>query len=151
MFGLFRRAHTAGVGSRGRAFLRLEALDPRDQPSSLDPSAAPAADGTPVRVADQQTNRPPEITNFTAREIGSGLFLITGQVVDENPGGLVVTLDGSTSAAGRSTTTNDDGSFSLLVQLATDGTDSGYITATTTDDFGLVSDEVDVFVTPTPP
>ena len=148
MFGLFRRAHTAGVGSRGRAFLRLEPLDARDLPSSPDPGTGLTGGAA---VAGAPTNQPPEISNFTAREVTNGLFLVSGRVIDENPGGLVVTLGGSTSAAGTTTTTNDDGTFSVLVQLKTDGTDSGWITATVVDEYGVQSDAVEVWVTPTPP
>jgi hypothetical protein len=151
MFGLFRRAHTTGVGSGGRTVLLLEGLEGRYQPSGADtaPLLLPA-DGTTAATAGDKTNDPPEIVNFNAQQIGNGVFLITGRVVDEDPDGLIVTLGGSTSANGKWTFTNEDGTFSLLVQLKTDGTDTGWITATTIDDWGLVSDEVEVFVTPTP-
>src|SRR5207244_762036 len=99
MFGLFRRAHTAGVGSRGRAVLRLEALDGRDLPSSS--GMGPALTAAPPVAAGATPNQAPEIINFAAREVGNGLFLVSGQVVDENPGGLTVTLGGTTSAAGK--------------------------------------------------
>jgi hypothetical protein len=93
----------------------------------------------------------PVIENFTAHEIGNGMFLITGRVIDETPTGMIVTFGGTTSAAGQYATVSADGTFSKIVQLRTDGTDSGYITATTTDAYQVVSEEVDVLVNPTPP
>jgi hypothetical protein len=94
-------------------------------------------------------NLPPAITNFAEVELGNGLFLISGTVVDEHPGGMVVTFGGDTSASGQSVTTNSDGSFSRTVQLRVDGTDCGYLTATTVDDHNQVSQTVQVFLDPT--
>jgi hypothetical protein len=154
MFGLFRRAPTAGVGSRRRVVLRLEGLEGRDQPSSLDRADGTVTLGLPsvngVYLSDE-SNQAPQISNFSAVEEGNGLFLITGQVVDANPGGLVVTLGGSTSASGHTTTTLADGTFSIVIRLHTDGTDSGFITATTVDGQGVHSAPAQVFVNPTPP
>jgi hypothetical protein len=45
----------------------------------------------------------------------------------------------------------DDGTFYLIVRLQTDGSDVGFVTATTVDAQGVVSDEAVVFVSPTPP
>jgi hypothetical protein len=96
-------------------------------------------------------NQRPVILDFHCEEVGNGLFLITGRVQDESPGGLTVTLGGTTSAAGATTTTLADGSFSMTVRLRVDGSDVGWITATVVDAQGLVSDEVEQFVRPTPP
>jgi hypothetical protein len=97
------------------------------------------------------TNAAPQIVEYTRQEIGNGLFLITGRVVDESPGGLTVTFGGDTSAAGNTATTLSDGTFSIVVQLRVDGTDAGYLTATVRDAQGLVSQEVSVFLDPTIP
>ena len=161
MLGLFRRAPAVRGGSRGRAVLRLEGLERRDHPSgsevppppetvSADCDIAPPPDpatGDPIPAQ----NLPPEIEDFYCEEMGNGLFLITGRVVDDSPGGLTVTLGGSTSADGQTTTTASDGTFSMTVQLRVDGTDSGWVTATTVDTHGEVSEEVAQFVSPTPP
>jgi hypothetical protein len=141
MFGLLRRPPAHRGGLRGRVVLRLEGFEDRVQPSS------------PVAVGDMGQTRPPAnqkpvIVDFEARAIGRGWFLITGRVIDEDAGGLVVTLGGTTSAAGRTVTTAADGTFSLTVSLRTGGSDVGWITATTVDHQGLVSDEVSDFVDP---
>jgi hypothetical protein len=96
-------------------------------------------------------NLPPVIIDFNAQEIGNGLFQITGTVIDANPAHLTIALGGDTEACGQTTVTNENGSFSMLVQLPVDGTGSGFITATTVDSEGLQSPQVQVFVTPTPP
>jgi hypothetical protein len=147
MFGLFRRASTPGSGLRGRTFLRLESLEWRDQPSDLTLVVIESDAGQ----ASRPQNQAPQIVNFMAHEITNGLFLITGKVVDESPGGLTVTLAGSTAGAGQTVTTNSDGTFSMTLQLPVDGTGSGYLTATVRDAQGLVSEEVSVFLDPTIP
>jgi hypothetical protein len=123
-------------------------LEHRDQPNDgITDTPLP-----PVPVVEEApANQAPEIVDFNCEEVENGLFLITGRVVDEDPDGLVVTLGGGTSAAGTTIVCNSDGTFSILVTLRTDGTDTGYITATTTDDQNLDSEEVEFFVNPTPP
>lgn len=163
MFGLFRRSPVISKGFVRRAILRLEGLGDRVHPSSFDPiTGALLSDsgGGTVRIAtpaDQarvQTsvagNAAPRIENFTAREMGNGLFLFTGRVVGGSPNGLTVNLGGSTSAAGQSTTCLSDGTFSMTVRLRVDGTDVGYVTATTKDPQGVVSDKAQAWVDPTP-
>lgn len=93
---------------------------------------------------------PPSIVNFNAEQIGNGLYIISGQVIDESPEGMKVILGGSTSAKGITIIVEADGSFSCIIELATDGTDTGTISAVTTDDHGIKSEEVYVMVSPTP-
>jgi hypothetical protein len=142
MFGLFRSARSTAVRPRTRVVLRLVDLECRDQPDGglSDPPTQPPAQ-PPV-------NQPPAIVDFDAERVGNGAFLITGRVIDENPDGMVVTLGGGTSAAGITVTCDEDGYFSVIVQLRTDGTDAGFITATTIDDHNQVSEEVEVYVNP---
>jgi hypothetical protein len=229
MFGLFRRTR-ARAGSQGRASLRLEALEWRDQPSAnpslvgfmqeqLSPGvflvsgvvvdASPGnltvsfgasggsiasgqttttkADGSfsdvlqlgngatsgtlyagtvdgqglgsqAVQVALTATNytaptpsanTAPAIVGFTEQALGKGQYLITGKVVDTNPGNMTVTFGGQTSASGTAVTTKSDGTFSCTIQLRVDGTDCGYLTATTTDGQNLTSQSVQVYLNPT--
>lgn len=131
--------------------LRLESLEHRDQPDGLpgNPPPMPPAETPPVNVPP--SNAPPVITNFNAEQIGNGLYVISGQVTDEYPDGMKVLLGGSTSATGTQITVHSDGSFSCIIQLATDGTDTGTISATTVDNYNVESEEVYVFVSPTPP
>ena len=126
MLGLFRRTHNQ-VSSRGSAVLAVEHLETRDQPS----------------VA-------PTIVNFSDNEIGNGLFSINGQVIDQNPEGLVVTFGGVQSANGLTAVTKPDGTFSVMVQLQSNGADGGYLTATTLDAQGWVSTPVALYLEPTP-
>ena len=145
MFGLFSGPANQAARPKPRLFLRLEGLESREQPDGgLNEPPPP-----PVQI-EATGNQAPEIVDFSCTEIQNGYFLVTGRVIDESPDGLVVTLGGSTSAAGTTVNCNPDGTFSVYVQLRTDGTDSGYITATTVDDEGAVSEEVDYFVNPTP-
>jgi hypothetical protein len=126
--------------------LRLEDLEGRDQPSGPGDLTAPAAD-----LLAPPARQRPVIVSFRCQEISSGLFVITGRVQDQSPGGLTVRLGGSTSADGLSAVTREDGTFSLTVRLRVDGSDTGWITATAVDAEGLVSDPVSQFVSPTPP
>jgi hypothetical protein len=125
-----------------RVYLRLESLEWRDVPDGNpgDPPTSPPAQ-PPV-------NQAPQIVDLVIENAGHGLFLIHGRVVDEAPGGLTVTVGGSTSASGDTTKTLADGTFSMTVQLHTDGTDSGFLGVRATDAQGLVSDLEGEYVTP---
>lgn len=149
MFGIFRRTPTPRVATRARASLRLEALEWRYQ---LDGTPVGDPPGGPVVAQGSGAPAPnaaPEIVDFKSEQIANGLFLITGKVIDEAPGGLTVTFGGATSASGTAVT-HADGTFSWLAQLRTDGTDSGFLVATTVDAQGLESDEAMTFLSPTP-
>jgi hypothetical protein len=149
MLGLFRGAHTQSSGFGGRAVLRLEGLEWRDQPSGLDTGAPPdAGDQSGDFYLTPTANAPPEIVDFSAELIGDGLYLVTGRVIDEAAGGLTVTFGGSTDGSGRTTTTYEDGTFSILIRLPTDGTGAGYLTASTLDNQGLESNEPAIFLDP---
>lgn len=142
MLGLFRRRPVARRAFPTNRFIpRVDGLECRITPTD------PGLGGFTSLAA----NASPQIVDYTRTEVGNGLFLITGRVVDENPGGLTVNFGGDTSAAGSTTTTLSDGTFSILVQLRLDGTDAGYLTAKVTDAQGLVSQEVAVFLDPTIP
>jgi hypothetical protein len=148
--GTFSDTIQLQVGGTGAGFLTAITVDANGLVSTpvgvfLEPTTvAPVAN--PAAVA----NSPPVIIDFEAEQIGNGLFLISGQVVDQNPGGLVVTFGGSTSASGMTVTTTPDGTFSCTIQLEVNGTGAGTLTATTVDSQGLVSAEVQVFLNPTP-
>jgi hypothetical protein len=148
MISLFRRAPATRAGRPGRAFLRLEDLEGRATPSG------DALSETSRMVMENATTvaQAPQIVGFATQELGNGLFVFTGRVVDENPGGLTVTFSGSvTTMNGRTCTTDANGYFSVVVQLRTDGTDVGWVLATTTDDHHMSSNEASVYVDPTPP
>src|SRR5262245_11741405 len=133
-----------------RARPHLESLEGRDQPSSLTDDPTPP-DPAPLDDPIMVTNAPPQIVNFNAEQVGNGLYIFTGQVIDEAPGGRVVTFGGGVpTVAGQTVVTNTDGTFSLTIRLRTDGTDTGTVSVTTVDAQGLPSNEALVYVSPTP-
>jgi hypothetical protein len=95
-------------------------------------------------------NAVPVITDFDASETMAGLYMFSGQVVDENPANLTIYFGGSpVSMPGQTTVTESDGWFSFVIQLHTDGSDAGTVTAYTVDDAGQQSNLVMVDVAPT--
>ena len=134
-------------------FFASRAWKRRDTPSA-DPALAPGqiSAGHPISTTGGNaavTNNPPQIENFTADAMGDGWFVVSGTVIDEHPGGLTITFGGDVdSMYGRTTTTDVNGNFSLLVCLNTDGTDMGWLTAVTRDDAGQSSNEASVYVDP---
>jgi hypothetical protein len=91
---------------------------------------------------------PPIIVNFTAIWLGPGRYRLTGQVLDESPGGLLVSFGGIPSAQGKTAVTNSDGYFELETQLQLDGTDAGYVTAVTQDRGGHSSNIAQIWIDP---
>lgn len=112
--------------------------------------AAPLAlEGLEARYTP--TDLAPQIVDFAAQETMPGLFLFSGRVIDESPGGLIVTFGGGpASMQGQSVEVESDGTFALLVQLLTNGDDSGTVEATTVDDVQQTSNTAYAYVTPTP-
>jgi hypothetical protein len=133
MLSLFRRTTARPGRSRGRVVLRLEGFERRDQPSDWYENPAISTFGDP-----QSNNQAPRIVVHCS-QIGAGLFRVYGQVTDESPGNLTVRFGGIPSAQGQSTTTLADGSFSMILQVQTNGSDIGVVTAQTTDAQGLDS------------
>ena len=136
--------------------LRLEALDLRLPPSSLlDPpddlvlAPPPAAtelscefDSLPPGTEQssqnflpvQQVNGAPQIINFQGVEVVRGMWRFTGDVIDESPGGLIVTFGGEpVSLQNVAAPTDATGHFDKTVLLRTDGSDTGTATARTVD------------------
>ena len=148
MLRLFRRAPVTRAGRRTRVHLRLESLSDRTVPTG---DLVPVYGAEPAPVGDGQppANQTPEIVGFTAEAVGDGWWRVSGRVVDERPGGLVVTFGGGVaSLAGKTVTTNAAGEFSYLVLLNTDGTDTGWVSATTEDDLGADADPVYAYCDP---
>jgi hypothetical protein len=133
--------------------LHLEILEGRDHPSSLAApelllEQPPAYAAYAAETADQA----PKIVDFTAEEVGNGLYIFTGRVIDEAPAGMTVTFGGDVpTMMGQTAGVQSDGTFTLIIRLRTDGTDVGFVTATTVNAQGEVSNEAVVFVSPTPP
>ena len=135
-----------------RARLTLEALDLRLSPSTLfDPitgvpipdSGGPGTDpGNPVLIAPiaPPANSAPRVINFAGVEVVGGLWRFSGDVIDEAPGGLTVTLGGEpASLQGKAIVTDANGHFDKAFLLNTDGSDNGLTEAQTVDAGGLQS------------
>src|SRR5262245_2681100 len=125
MFRLFSRRTTAAVVRRS-TLLRLESLEWRDQPSDLtgsDLTPPPLLSAT----AEPPVNNPPLIVDFGCEEISPGLFVFSGTVIDEDPAGLTVTFTGDIPTLnGRTVLVDEDGTFTFVIQLNTDGSDAGH-------------------------
>ena len=142
MRSLFRRAPATRAARPPRVFLRLEDLEGRATPSG---DLVPVYSGTVLAPPNQA----PQIVDFAAEEMGTGLFMFTGRVLDESPGNLTITFGGSVvTMVGRTCTTDANGYFSIVVQLQTNGTDIGWVTARTQDALGVPSNEPAVEVRP---
>jgi hypothetical protein len=151
-----------------RTRLSVLALDDRAAPSSL---AAPATNPLDQAALDKAAtlvamtedpggpgtgtghspgaDNPPQITNFQVERVGPGMYKFTGLVIDESPGGLTVTLTGIPSLeAGVAVVTRSDGTFEATLQLRTDGSDIGVVSAVTRDWFGQLSNTATVYVNP---
>jgi hypothetical protein len=103
-----------------------------------------SSDDSPAFPGKLQQQAPPptgpQIVGFTAVEIGCGFWKFSGTVTDPNPAGLTVTFGGQpVSLNGHTATTDANGNFSFSIQLNTDGSDNGIVTAQTTDSQGLQS------------
>lgn len=131
LFNLFRRPARPAPSRRAR--LTLEALHDR-----LCPDGG-MGDITP----GDRANATPLIVDFEFARLASGMFDISGTVIDENPGGLTVYFDAEQEAIdGKTVITQVDGSFSLTVTLMTDGSDDGMVSAWTYDAAGQKSNVV---------
>jgi len=158
MIQLLRRGPTVRPARRTRGVsLWLEDLEGRAHPSGLDTPPPPPFEPTvgqgsslsPNPDASDFKNQAPLIDGLSALECESGVFLVTGRVLDEHPDGLMVWFGGVPSATGYYAITDSNGNFSVYIWLRTDGTDVGNLAASVTDDGGL-SDEDYVYVNPTP-
>ena len=146
MIKLFRRTPVTRTGRQNRVVLRLEGLDGREAPSGglvSGSNPGPAQDGQPP------VNQAPQIVDFDAENVGNGWWLISGRVVDEQPDGLTVSFGGAVASLANVTVVTDaDGEFSYLVQLNNNGTDTGWLSATTTDGQGAPSSPVYAYCDP---
>lgn len=100
-------------------------------------------------IAQDADQPAPVIDSFAAEEVGIGWYQFTGHVSYDQPGGLTITFGGVPSLEGKFTTTAADGSFSLLVQVQTDGSDTGEVTAQTSAANGSLSNLAMCYISPT--
>lgn len=149
MWSLFRSA-SPRPATLTRARLSLEPLDWRAAPSSLiDPlTGAPSSDSQYL-ASGSAANQAPRIINFGGGQDSGNIWIIKGDVVDESPGGLTVTLGGDpVTLRGQTLTTDANGHFELVIALNTDGTDDGRMTAQTADAQGLASNVAEANIRP---
>ena len=90
---------------------------------------------------DPLANGPPEIVDFTWENDLGTVYVFSGKVNDERPGGLTVTFGGGLE--GFSATTADDGTFWIAKVLKAEN--MGVVSATTVDDLGLDSNVARTF------
>lgn len=88
--------------------------------------------------------RVPGIVDFYAQEGEDGLWTFSGLVVTDSPGGLLVIFGGLPTLVGQTTEVNEDGTFSLTIQLG--DCEGGLATAQTTDWDGLLSNVAEDYV-----
>ena len=154
----YRHMHGPST-TRSRVRLALEALDLRLSPSSLigtiaDDPVLPPPDPAPPIVAPPtdgggsvlfivgagRVDAAPQLVNFTAVAVAGGLWRFTGDVIDEAPGGLLISFGGEpVSLQGATTTTDANGHFDITLLLHTDGSDNGLASAQTVDVVGQSS------------
>jgi hypothetical protein len=161
MWSLFRSASPRPTPARAR--LSLESLDSRCAPSTvIDPVtgapvaeyiAAPADGGSPSDpIGGQQVppaNQAPRITNFIGRQDTGNIWILSGDVIDESPGGLTITFGGEPNSLQNKTTTTDaNGHFELVIPLNTNGSDDGLTTAQTVDTLGAQSNVAEYTIHP---
>jgi hypothetical protein len=156
----FTKSAPARPGAAFRTRLTLESLDLRAAPASLSGTDSDVVhyptDGTSdvVLVADQggtdsRAAAAPRITGFAGEEERRGWYVFTGRVTADQPGGLTVTFRGVPSLEGKTVVTASDGTFELRVEVQTDGSDEGTVTAQTTDANGVPSNVAVWDITPT--
>jgi hypothetical protein len=103
-------------------------------PSTFDLTSLTSFTTAPNVVSAPATPTAPQIVNFGGVEVQQGWYYFTGQVQGGTVGGLTISFAGVPSLAGQTAVTNADGTFSLLVQVQTDGSDYGTVTAQTSVD-----------------
>jgi hypothetical protein len=150
---LFRRVRPAVRPSAHRPPLGFDVLESRDCPSAWDVPLASWYQSGPLHAQPPGTevgitNAAPQIVGFTATPLGGGVYCFTGQVVDEFPGGLTVVFAGVPTLDGVEVVTGADGTFTLTIQLQTDGTDAGDVSVSTVDNIGQPSNQPVVPVNP---
>lgn len=86
------------------------------------------------------TSSTPSIANFLATEGANNQWTFTGTVTDESAAGLSIIFGGLASLIGQSTTVQQNGTFSLTIQLQVG--EQGQASVKTTDWWGLESEQV---------
>ena len=124
-------ARPARPGAARRTRLGLERLDDRAVPSSLNggdppPFLDPSPPTDPLLIAPPPLQTAPRIVGFLGAEMAHGYYQLSGRVdAGMASGGQTVTFAGLPGLEGQSTVTLSDGTFSVLVRVATDGSDHG--------------------------
>lgn len=96
--------------------------------------------GTTIGVEVVGDNNTPQIEGFVADGGNAPTWVFSGRVTDENPGGRIVVFGGLLD--GQTATTNEDGTFSITVQI----TGIGTVSAQTMDPQGSTSPPVYVVI-----
>lgn len=98
---------------------------------AVDPFAGDTGGGPPMAQSEGQG---PAIVGFYASEGKEGWWTFAGRVDADSPGGLIVIFGGLDTLVDQTAPVNDDGTFSLTIQLQrTPVCEEGLATAQTTD------------------
>jgi hypothetical protein len=128
-----------------RTLLGVEELGLRAMPdgSQFDPPNTNPGISNPGQTA-------PVIDDFGVSEIAHGWLKFEGHVTAANSEGLTVYFSGIPALTDMTATTDENGDFVLVVQVQTNGTDSGTVSVQTVDANGVWSNIAMVPVSPTP-
>jgi hypothetical protein len=163
MFHLLRRGRLAGPVGTTRTRLSFDTLESRDCPSGWDVPVFPGYDtrtepsGGGEQTSSfpgpgepgQEENLPPTIIEFDFINNGQGSFTFYGTVGDENVDSCTLMFFGTvTTLYGMLVDIGSDGSFSVTVQLRTDGSDIGSVVAIAWDELDQQSNEPSLMVNP---
>ncbi len=112
-------------------------------PAELDQATMETAPADPIDFAGpSQALQTLMMVDFGAIEGPAQIWTFTGKILHDNPTTLVVTFTGLPSLEGRTVVVDEDGVFTLTLQLA-EG-EEGTVTATTTDPSGLQAEAWDI-------
>lgn len=143
--GLFSARRPVRVRPVRRAQLSLEVLERREQPSDFFVPQPYAQDpNAPIYGPPEESyaaNEAPAVQDFNVQSLGYGVFILSGHVADEQPGGLTVRFGGGIEGMdGVTVTTDANGNFSVTVTVPAG--EFGTVTATVVDSQGQTSTSV---------
>jgi hypothetical protein len=131
---------TATVDGSGNYSITLTA-------SGLGDVMGQSGDGLSNIVTITLTDTAPVITSFSAVQSLGNQWTFSGHVNYRSPESLVINLGGDpVSVQGVTAAVNTNGDFSVTVHMSGQPSDNGFVTAVTTDPWGLVSNTMSTYI-----